>query len=449
MRSMSALRMLIGPTAKVNAMSAGTVYALVMVVIVMAMTIAEGQWSAAHGNVKLSRGLALSLVVALVSPVIVTCATAGRLSQRHRRRVLSTVRLVGGSSTLIRRLSLAGEMVVAVAGVVMVSAAVIVATLLRRLVDLVAQIPAIPLAGAALVVVLAAAVNASTDLRAVLNSPLSVRRRSNAALVRSRRLFVGVALVAGALSVARMIGPEWGVFAVVAAATLSIFMINAALGLLGPWVVSLLASRALAGVTNASQLMALRDILDSSVAAWRHVSALAVTCFLIVPVGLLLAYLSLIQKATPGLDPDVALAIADIRTTGLTIVASTVLLTLTTTGAAQYAAIEERRELHVSLYRMGMPARAIAQARLQAACLPFNVAFIGSVSLSLIFFWWLVIPAAASLSVELFVTGAVLAAIPLAFRALTWMIGRFIRHQVHSEATLARGRVQRAPSRRG
>lgn len=61
------------------------------------------------------------------------------------------------------------------------------------------------------------------------------------------------------------------------------------------------------------------------------------------------------------------------------------------------------------------------------------MAVIGSASLSVIFFWWLVIAGMASMSLHLPVTAAVLLGSILAVRALLRSMGFLIRRQLRPE----------------
>lgn len=430
MAPITALRWLIRPRWRMYAAPSVAVYAVVVTVVITVTDVAGAYWNTPGGEIRLGRLLATGLVVALVNPVTTTCAVAARLSQRHRRELLSTVRLLGGSSSFVRQLSLFGEATTAVIGAALGSAAAVLVTLIRGVWTPDVTVPVGSILLAVLGVMVVAALSSVGDLRAILTRPLSVRMRSNAATVRAGRVLAGVALFAGAMILLRLIGPGWGLIAVVSAVTVAVLAVNAVLGLLGPWVVSALASRRVARITSATQLIALRDILESPTAAWRQVSTLALMSFLLVPVGSLLAYLSLIQKSTPDMDPRFISDFADVRTTVLVIIAATLALTITAIGAGQGAAIEERRELHVALHRIGMSSKLIAQARRHAVALPLNVAVIGSASLSVIFFWWLVIAGMASMSFHLPATAAALLGSILAVLALLRSTGFLIRRQL-------------------
>lgn len=406
------------------------VYAVTALVTIQVGQAAHSFWRRPDAGGPLGQFLAVALVIALLAPVVSTCLVSVRLSHRHRRRLLSTMRLLGASSARIRVVSLVGETATATLGAAIAVAVGVAVLWARQRTGADVHLSGPSLMVGPLTIVLFAALCSAGELKEVLGNPLSARMHWQAASVRSWRLVAGVVLFVGAMVLLKMVGPGWGVVAIACAVAVAVLAVNSTLGLIGPWVVSRLARRRLARVRTASELIAMRDVLESPAAAWRSVSTLGLTCFLLVPVGSMLGYLHLIQSTTPGIGASVLADLEDARAAMAIGVTAAIVLAVVAIGAGQVVAIKEREDLHVALHRIGMSSGQILRARWVAVQLPLFVAVVGSSLVSAVFFWWLLLAGIVSSSTHVAVTVCGIVAAYLSVRLVLVATGPVLRRQL-------------------
>lgn len=328
--------------------------------------------------------LAIFASALLLVPLGSLGGSAARLSARRRDERLATLRLLGATTGFVTRLTVLESVALAVVG------ALVGTVLYLALTPLVGLIPfrGAPIGATALLlnplIVLAvivgvgllAAASAAIGLRGVIVSPLGVRTRQSAPKTRWVRLAVGagiLAVVVFCVANPALLGSVGTVIVVLAAAFAAA---NAMLGLIGPFVIKLFARSGLSRATTPQRLIAARTVLESPKAAWRQVSGVSMTCFIAVFAGTALA---LVGAVGSGREPhDQVLLMADIRTGVYITLAISFLMVACSVGVSQASAILDRRDLYVSLDRLGMPVRAMNAARVRAVLSPLRVVTIGS-----------------------------------------------------------------------
>jgi hypothetical protein len=150
----------------------------------------------------------------------------------------------------------------------------------------------------------------------------------------------------------------------------------AILNLIGPWVVGAFARRQVKHAKNAQRLIAARSILESPKAAWRQISGVAMTSFMAVFAGTGLALAQTAQSS--GLDAQSRDLVDDIRTGIFLTIAISFLMVACSVGVNQAAGILDRRDLYVSLDRLGMPIGAMDASRRRAVMSPLRIVTVGS-----------------------------------------------------------------------
>ena len=315
--------------------------------------------------------IALSL---LVVPLVALGGSAARLSARRRDDRLASLRLLGATPALVTALTVIESTVLALVGAI---TGALVALIPFRGEPLGMSILLSPLWVAVAVAGIGAlaAVSAVVGLRGVILSPLGVRTRQQAPRVHWVRVLITVgvvAVVAVAMTALRAVA-DVGIVMVVLAVGFggSIAVLN----LIGPWVLRLVASGQARRARTARRLLAARAVLESPKAAWRQVSGVAMTSFMAVFAGVGVA---LMDVAGDSGDPQSRLLVADIRTGVLITVIASFLMVACSAGVNQAAAILDRRDLYVSLDRIGMPVAEMNAARSRAILSPLRVTAIGS-----------------------------------------------------------------------
>lgn len=332
--------------------------------------------------------LALALVGMLLVPLITLGSATARLAARSRDDRLATLRLLGATAARVRRIAVAE--VAVVAGVGVLFGAALAAALPFALALL--PVRGEPLSAADLwlpwwvsaaippALVLIAALSALLGLRQVVLTPLGVRTRQNAPRLSRIRVVLAVLVVGAAVLALQLMNPGWGVVVIVVFLTIVVLAVMAVLGLIGPFVLAVIARRVAARTADPARLVAARGIHDDPHAAWRSVSALALAAFLLIPVGSLLGYLDAISRSASRaiMTRDQLLLFADARTMLLALVAISFLVVACQIAITQTAGILERRELYVALDRIGMPRAGLHRARLLRVTTPATVAVIGA-----------------------------------------------------------------------
>jgi hypothetical protein len=327
------------------------------------------------------QGLAVIALALLVVPLITLGGSAARLSARRRDDRLAGLRLLGATPGTVTTLTVIESTMLAVAG------ALVGVVLSLALAPLVGLIPfrGEPLGmsillgpGWIVLVVLGvgalAALSAVIGLRRVVLSPLGVRTRQDAPRTHWVRVVVAVVVIGVVYGAMSALGSFGGVAIIIGVLGAGFGGAIAVLNLVGPWVLRMLASRQARRAQTPRRLLAARTILESPKAAWRQVSGVAMTSFMAVFAGVGIALLG----AVGDTDPQSAQLVADIRTGVLITVIASFLMVACSAGVNQAAAILDRRDLYVSLDRLGMPMSEMNAARGRAVLSPLRITTVGS-----------------------------------------------------------------------
>jgi hypothetical protein len=151
---------------------------------------------------------------------------------------------------------------------------------------------------------------------------------------------------------------------------------NAVLGLVGPFVIRRFAASGLRRASTPQRLIAARSVLESPKAAWRKVSGVAMTTFIAVFAGTALAMIG--AASGERADRDQVILLGDIRTGVFITLAISFVMVACSVGVSQASAILDRRDLYVSLDRLGMPVRTMNAARVRAVLSPLRIVTVGS-----------------------------------------------------------------------
>ncbi|WBU37366.1 FtsX-like permease family protein [Homoserinibacter sp. YIM 151385] len=318
---------------------------------------------------------ALALAI-LVVPLLSLGASAARLATRRRDDRLATLRLLGASTGTVSAITVLETGAQALIGGLLGWAGALALTPAIGLIHfrgapLTAE-AVILHPGIATLVVLGVSVvglaSAMLGLRRVSLSPLGVRMRSDAERSSWPVAVVGLAVLALAVTATSMIGGLVSGAAMTVgigafAATLAV------LDLVGPWMLRIVARVRLRRASTPARLLAARRILDSPKDAWRQVSGVAMATFTAVFTGIGVAVLELAGGIDPS-DPEGGMLLVDIRTGVIVTVVGAFLTVACSVGVNQAAGILDRRELNVSLDRMGVPLSTADAARRGAVLVP-------------------------------------------------------------------------------
>jgi hypothetical protein len=340
------------------------------------------QWTTdLAGTYQMLSVLALAL---LVVPLAALGGAAARLSARRRDDRLATLRLLGATPGLVARMTVLESTVIAVLG---------------SLVGVLLYLAGMPLVGlipfggeaigagslwvgfrllAAVVasVAVLAALSAALGLRQVTISPLGVRTRQTAPRVHWFRLVLGVAAIVAAY-LGLTIYSAFDDFAVMIGIFGTAFAVGVGiLNLIGPLAVSIAAKVSLRMASTPAKLIAARGILEFPKAAWRQVSGVAMTSFIAVVAGSGVALLD--SFVASGSSAEELNLIADVRTGILITLVCSFLMVACSVGVNQAAAILDRRDLYVSLDRLGMPREVIEKSRARTVLSPLRFVTVGS-----------------------------------------------------------------------
>jgi len=327
------------------------------------------------------QGLAVIALALLVVPLIALGGSAARLSARRRDDRLAGLRLLGATPATVTALTVIESTLLAVAGALV---GVVLSLALAPLVGLIPfrgeplgmSILLAPgwIALAVIGVGALAALSAVIGLRRVVLSPLGVRTRQDAPRTHWVRVVIAVVVIGIVYLAMSALGGFGGVAVIIAVLGAGFGGAIAVLNLVGPWVLRMLASRQARRAQTPRRLLAARTILESPKAAWRQVSGVAMTSFMAVFAGVGVALIGSVGDT----DPQSAQLVADIRTGVLITVIASFLMVACSAGVNQAAAILDRRDLYVSLDRLGMPVSEMNAARGRAVLSPLRITTVGS-----------------------------------------------------------------------
>lgn len=323
--------------------------------------------------------IALSL---LVVPLVALGGSAARLSARRRDDRLASLRLLGATPRLVTGLTVIESTVLAVAGALV---GVVVYLLVFPLVGLIPfrgePLGMSVLLGPGWIALTAvgigalAALSAVVGLRGVILSPLGVRTRQEAPRVHWVRVLITVAVIAVVVCVLTVVQAVAAVGVIMVVLAVAFGGSIAVLNLVGPWVLRLVATGQARRAKTPRRLLAARSILESPKSAWRQVSGVAMTSFMGVFAGVAV---SLMDAAAGSGAPESDTLVADIRTGVLITVIASFVMVACSAGVNQAAAVLDRRDLYVSLDRIGMPVSEMNAARSRAVLSPLRITAIGS-----------------------------------------------------------------------
>lgn len=358
-----------------------TAFALVtaLLLTVVAGGLSFFQWRDETGQLYLA--LAAIATALLVVPLMTLGGSAARLSARRRDERLATLRLLGAPASTVAVMTVVESMMLAFVGTLV---GIIGHLLLVPLVQLIpfrgqplggsVWLGPAPIALVAAGVVVLAAVSAMLGLRKIVISPLGVRTRQQAPKLHWLRAVAAVAVIAVVAMVMGSLGGIADFATVVVVLGVGFAGALGVLNLIGPWIIGVLARRQIRTARTPERLLAARQILDSPTGAWRQVSGVAMTCFMAVFGG---TGAALMNSAGP-LEGSERFLGDDVRTGVLITIVASFLMVACSVGVNQSALLLDRRDLYVSLDRLGMPLETMNAARTRAVMFPLMVVSVGS-----------------------------------------------------------------------
>ena len=341
--------------------------------------------SAGDGGYRL---LSLALVGLLLVPLISLGSASAKLSVQRRNDRLSVLRLLGMAESRVRMLAVAEASIIQGIGI---GIAFFLSFLSPYLLSL------LPIQGSPnsweelhlpleifLVLILLSIWSSQLGLRRLILTPLGVKQRSQQTKLSAFRLVVMIVFLVGGLILLHLASPSWGVLGIMFALVLVLTIIMGALNLVGPYLVYLFAKRRVGKAKGVAHLIAARRNLDDPKGAWRLVSSIAFTSFVLVPTGAMLGFLAAVGKGPSQLEASLIQLLADTRTVLLLVVFLSFLLVACQVAFTQLIELFEHADLYVALDRIGTPKQLMNQSRYHQILLPSLIASIGSALLAVI-----------------------------------------------------------------
>ncbi|MGO1183232.1 MAG: permease [Micrococcaceae bacterium] len=327
------------------------------------------------------QSLALLAAVLLVVPMAQLASAAARLLARRRDERLSSLRLLGASSALLRLLAVAEASALAVVGALLGTVGYLVlmpvAGLLRFAggpIGVSGMWLGVPLLLTVVVLIVGVGVAASLGgLRQIEITPLGVRTRQRPARVHWVRIVVAAVLLIAAQLLANALGAGSLMIAVVMMlAAMAVPMV--ALHFIGPWLIALVTRWKLRRATTAEALVAARSVLESPQQAWAQIGGVALTTYIGVVGG---AGMSLANLASSDqMRPEELYLTADLRTGVLLTMVIAFLLAGCSVAITQTAQVLDRASLYQGLRRIGMSAEQLEGIRRRAIVGPLWIVLI-------------------------------------------------------------------------
>lgn len=297
------------------------------------------------------QGVSLVALILLIIPLATLTGAAARLAASRRDTRLSSLRLLGATTTTVRALTLLETAAMALGGAVL------------GVIGYLALMPVLgllpfnggpigptglwlgvgPLALGVLAIAVLAVISSALGLRQVEISPLGVRTRERAPRLHWLRVVLGGGAILGSILVMQnlaLIAADTATMIALMLVALAVPM--AAVKQLGPWVLGLMGRWDARRARTTVALLAARAVVDNPKGTWREVGGLALISFVAVILGVAFTY-----GPDAASNPDEALLLADTRTGTLLTLAISFVIVACSVGITQAAAILDRRSLHV------------------------------------------------------------------------------------------------------
>ena len=329
--------------------------------------------------------LAALAAVLLVMPVISLAGAAAKLLARRRDERLSSLRLIGASSGLLRTLTIVEASVLAtvgsLTGVIGYGMLMPLAGMLRFVggpIGMAGIWLGLPGLLAVLTVIVVVGVSASIGgLRRVEITPLGVRTRQRPARLHWLRIVAAVVLlIAGQLFANALGAGSMMLLIVMVLVAFAVPMV--ALHFIGPWLIKIVTSWRLRRATTAEALVAARAVLESPQQAWSQIGGIALTTYIGVVggAGMSLASIASSGKGSAGMDPIEMNLVADLHTGVLLTMVIAFLLAACSVAITQTAQVLDRASLYQGLRRIGMSSDQLKSCRRRAVFGPLWIVLI-------------------------------------------------------------------------
>ena len=335
------------------------------------------------GIQKLYMGLAWVAALVLIVPLFTLGASAARLSARRRDERLASLRLIGASTTLIVGLSVADALVYSLVGFIIGLLLYLVlifpfGAMHFMNVPLGAENMLLPVSTifyCFLGCMVLAALSSLFGLAKVSISPLGVRTRAKAGSAGYIAMGIGVVLIIAVMILAStsrgfsMFSPFQDGGADSAMKNLAVFialpglLMMLAIDWIGTFLVWAYAKIRVRMTQKASVLLGYRAVLESPRGAWRQVSGVALSTFLVTFFGPILILAGEMSKDAKQAGPFMTIMQDMFQGMLLMLFFSYLLVTLSAV-LNQSAAIYERGSLYSSLNMMGTPTKLLQASRL-------------------------------------------------------------------------------------
>ncbi|WCC80036.1 ABC transporter permease [Cutibacterium equinum] len=325
-------------------------------------------------------------VILLVLPLMTLASSAARLSARRRDDRLSSLRLIGASSHLLRVVTLAEAGLQALVGSVLgIVGYLICVPLLGRLSFNGSRIGArsvllgpAPVAGVIVALVLLALISSAIGLRRVDVSPLGVRMRSQPRSVSWIRLAIGAAMVALLVSsktVLEFLARQTGTVGVYVFLAVLLAVVVELANIIGPKLLSLYFKHRLKTAKTATDVVAARQVLENPRSAWTQVASLGAVCVVGMLAGTCAAIMQAASKSGSD-DPTARIIGQDLQTGVILLIVFAFATVACSVGVNQASAILDRRPVEVGLDIVGMNLTAQDKVRRITVISPMRFAMV-------------------------------------------------------------------------
>lgn len=317
----------------------------------------------------------------LIVPILTLGGGAARLGAQGRAQRLASLRLLGVTGGEVTAMAALESLVQAGIGVIIGSLVYVVTLPMWGMVRFQGVfigagemlLPSWAWLGLIGLVLLLAGLSALFGLQGVRISPLGVAKRQTPPALRFWRvllLFVALLIyvtLAMGMQVTRI---EWGMYLTLLA---MIGMMLLVVNVVGPFILQTLA-RLWARSNNPAVLIAARRIVDDPRAAWRNVGALST-------LSLAAAFSASVPLQDGRESWGYTIVVADLRRGVLITLGIGLVLAACATTITQASAVFDRRQVLISLDRMGAPRSLIHAARTREVLLPEAITAVGSAAI--------------------------------------------------------------------
>ncbi|MFT4186893.1 MAG: hypothetical protein QM613_06685 [Micrococcaceae bacterium] len=359
-------------------------FAITTFISVFTSVLSYNIWHAANGRADY-QVLAIVLVAFMLVPVFSLTSQTAKLNRKQQQVSLASLGIIGATRNKLLIIVSYQTLKTALNGLIIGTALAIAISPILSLLSInnkrlkgIYNMPIwLPIL-LCITILIIALINSFLEAMPVIKRPLENRLSAINQNARIIRLIFGAIIVISCLLIFHFMSLSWGVFGITFALISILLALHGFMGIIGPYILSLLTRLTVKKEQDITKLVAKRRILESPQSAWRQVSIVALMSFTTVIIGSVLGFLSAVRKdSRSNINTAQIQFFTDIRTVTVFLLCITFIALASSVNILQLIDIVDRKDLYYNLSLVGTPTIQIQKIRQKALTMPLLLAVFG------------------------------------------------------------------------